>query len=242
MRSTSFMPNNNEGIGNMLTAFATNIPGALATKYSVTPEQILSVVQAHLVWNWFEEVLVIARGWSASLTQDRDALSTGAPGTFDALPTLPTLPPRPLLPSPPSPPDTEAQIEHDFFATFSALVSAIKHNTHYDKADGVLLGIEGTPIPPPSPSVVPTPSAALVSSGQPEITCPKGPFQGFSVFLTRPGQARKLLGLSLTRHYLVTEPLPAPGTAEIWVFEVQYHYHNSPFGQVSQPVSITVRG
>ena len=40
----------------------------------------------------------------------------------------------------------------------------------------------------------------------------------------------------------MAEPLPAAGTAEIWSFVVQYVYQNVPFGQISQPVSITVRG
>ena len=45
----SYMPSTTAGIGAMLTAFATNIPGALATKYNVTPEEIASVTQAQLV-------------------------------------------------------------------------------------------------------------------------------------------------------------------------------------------------
>lgn len=96
--------------------------------------------------------------------------------------------------------------------------------------------------PRPLPSVVPQPTLALVTAGHPEVSCTKGQFQGFNVWLTRPGQAQKFLGLSLGRHYEVAEPLPAPGTAEIWSFVVQYQYQNAPFGQTSQPVTITVRG
>lgn len=43
-------------------------------------------------------------------------------------------------------------------------------------------------------------------------------------------------------HSEVTESLPAAGTAETWSFVVQYVYYNAPFGQMSRPVSITVRG
>lgn len=67
-------------------------------------------------------------------------------------------------------------------------------------------------------------------------------YQGFEVWLTRPGQAQKGLGMSLGRHLEVGEPLPAAGTAEIWSFVVQYVYQNAPFGQMSAPVTITVRG
>ena len=41
---------------------------------------------------------------------------------------------------------------------------------------------------------------------------------------------------------MVEEPLPAPGTAEIWTFEVQYRDQNKPFGQLSQALNLTVRG
>jgi hypothetical protein len=62
------------------------------------------------------------------------------------------------------------------------------------------------------------------------------------VNLTRPGLARKELGFSSARHYLVLGPLPPAGTAELWVFDVQYRYKNVPFGQLSQPFGITVVG
>lgn len=121
-------------------------------------------------------------------------------------------------------------------------MSRIKRNPHYDPADGTLLGIEGSAQPKPRSSVVPVPTVALVTAGHPEVTCTKGQYQGFRVWLTRPGQPQKDLGISLGRHFEVAEPLPAPGTAEIWSFAVQYVYQNAPFGQTSQPVSITVRG
>jgi hypothetical protein len=75
-------------------------------------------------------------------------------------------------------------------------------------------------------------------NGQPELTCKKGPFQGYDIWLRRPGQEPGHIGFSLSRNY--REPPPAPGTAEIWTFEVQYQ--NASFGRKSQPVSLTVRG
>ena len=240
MANRTYMPNTTAGIGAMLNAFASNIPGALATKYGVTAAEIQSVTQAQMVWGWFDDALGIARGWSASLTAQRDALSTGTPGTFDPMPTPAVLPAVANLPG--TNPPTPVQVEHAFFTAFAALVSRIKRNPHYDPADGKLLGIEGAPVPPPSPSVVPVPTVALVTAGHPEVSCTKGVFQGFKVFLTRPGQAQKDLGVSLGRHFEVTEPLPAAGTAEIWSFVVQYVYGNVPFGQMSAPVTVTVRG
>ena len=54
MPNKTYMPTTTAGIGTMLTASASNIPGALATKYSVTADQINSVTQAQLVWTWFD--------------------------------------------------------------------------------------------------------------------------------------------------------------------------------------------
>ena len=235
----SYSRSNNQGINDMLTAFSTNIVGALATKYGVTPEQITRVSQAQKVWDWFEHALVIARGWSSSLTATRQVLSSGAPGETDPMPALPVLPPVPTLPGTPP---TPVVLEHDFFNFFSGLVSGIKKSQHYDPADGKLLGIEGTPVPKPDPSVTPSASVGLSTGGHPTVVCPKGQFQGFDVYATLPGGTRQFLATSLGRKYDVGLPLPAAGTAQIWVFEVQYRYQNQPFGLMSQPVSVTVRG
>ena len=129
-----------------------------------------------------------------------------------------------------------------FFIFFSSLAARIKAHENYDPADGILLGIEGAQIPAPDPATVPVLTGDLFTSGHPELTCVKGPFQGYDAYLTRPGQPRKLIGFSTARRYNVTEPLPAPGVAEIWIFEVQYRYQNQPFGQMSQPLNLTVRG
>ncbi|MDB6174560.1 MAG: hypothetical protein JWL59_3871 [Chthoniobacteraceae bacterium] len=97
-------------------------------------------------------------------------------------------------------------------------------------------------MPPPDPQTVPVLLADFFGNGQPELTCKKGPFQGYDVRLRRPGQETRHIGFSLARNYRVEEPRPTPGTAEIWTFEVQYRYQNAPFGQKSQPLSLTVRG
>jgi hypothetical protein len=182
----------------------------------------------------------VARNWSQSLTSTRDTMLTGAPAAAEPLPGLPPLPAAPQISA--GPPPVLAQLEPGFFTFFSSIVAHIKDATNYDVADGKLLGIEGAEIPTPDPSIVPVVTGDLYTSGHPELTCPKGQFQGYSVFLTRPGQARKNIGFSTTRRFVVEEPLPAAGTAEIWVFEVQYRYQNKPFGQVSQPLNLTVRG
>jgi hypothetical protein len=226
----------------LLVAFDTHIGangGALATKYRLTADQLTRVHQARLVWQWFLDALGVARRWAASLTETRDSMQTGEPGAPEPLPGLPTLPPVPQLD--PGPPSVPAQLEPGFFPFFSDLVAGIKSAENYDPADGVLLGIEGGEIQPPDPQILPLLTGEMVG-GKPELTCRKGDFQGYTVWLARPGQARRQIGFSTARRYVVEEPLPAPGTAEVWVFEVQYRYKDAPFGQVSQPFHLTVRG
>jgi hypothetical protein len=184
--------------------------------------------------------LVLARQWAQSLTGTRAMMETGPAGSSQPLPGGPALPAVPILPGPPSAP---AQLEPGFISFFSGLVARIKSNEDYDVTDGQLLGIEGAEMPVPSgPTTTPQVTGEITSSGEPELTCKKGVFQGYTVWLTRPSQPRKQIGFSSSRHFLVGEPLPAAGTAEIWIFEVQYRYQNEPFGQVSQQLSLTVRG
>ena len=227
----------------MLLAFDTNISaggGALALKYHLTASELTRVHQASLVWGWFQDALVSARSWAQSLTQMRDAMTNAPQGTSLPMPGGPTLPVVPTLPGPPV---TPVLLEPGFFDLFNSLATRIKAAENYDIADGILLKIEGTEIPEPIASdTMPVLTGDIFTSGHPELTCVKGVFQGYQVYLTRPDIARRLIGTSLTRRYNVMEPLPAPGTAEVWTFEVQYLYQNEPFGHVSQPLVLTVRG
>lgn len=238
-----YKPQTADGINTMLTAFNTNINAnskALATKYGVAAADLTRIAQAQLVWAWFMDALGTARQWSASLTQTRDMMETAPPGPTIPLPGGPALP---AVPNVPGVPATPVQLEPGFMRFFTGLVAQIKNRENYDPADGYLLGIEGAEIPAPSaPTTQPVVTGEITTGGEPELTCKKGLFQGFTAFLTRPGAARKNIGFSSSRHFLVTEPLPAPGTAEVWTFEVQYRYQNAPFGQMSQPINLTVRG
>ena len=243
MPKQSYMPTTVDGIGAMLLAFDTNINasgGALATKYGIVAAELKRVTQARLVWGWFQDILGTARDWAQSLTQSRDTMTSAPQDNAGPLPGGPVLPAVPTLPGPP--PAAPALLEPGFFIFFSSLAARIKAHENYDPADGTLLGIEGAQIPAPDPATVPVLTGDLFTSGHPELTCVKGPFQGYDAYLTRPGQPRKLIGFSTARRYNVAEPLPAPGVAEIWIFEVQYRYQNQPFGQMSQPLSLTVRG
>ena len=242
------MPTSDGGIAAMLVAFDTNITAnsnVLATKYLITTSEMNRIRQARYVWQWFIDVLVVGREWPQSLTAKRDGMISSPLGTAVAVPGGPTLPAIPMyvsLTSPGGTPPIPALLEPGFFDFFSGIVARVKDATNYEVADGELLGIEGAEIPAPQPSIVPVVTGDLTHSGCPELTCKKGVFQGYNVWLTRPGQAKKLLGFSMSRHYPCTEPLPAPGLAEVWTFEVQYHYQNAPFGQISQPLELTVRG
>ena len=98
--------------------------------------------------------------------------------------------------------------------------------------------------PQPDPEIVPIVSGSLSASGHPELTCLRGrfQFQGYTVWLTRPGQQRRIVAFPNTRGCVVNEPLPKSGNVEVWTFEVQYRYQNKPFGQISRPLNLTVKG
>lgn len=226
------MPQTADGVAAMLVAFDTNAP-AYATKYLLTAPELARVTSARQSWQWFLDALEVGRNWGQNLTSLRDSMVTGAPAAPVPLPGGPTLPPYPEV----------GELESGFFTFFASLVSRIKTAANYDVADGQQLGIEGAEIPPPDPATnIPVLTGDLYSSGHPELTCRKGQFQGYTVWLTRPGQGKKQTGFATTRRFVVEEPLPAAGTAEVWVFEAQYRYQNAPFGQVSQPLNLTVRG
>ena len=98
--------------------------------------------------------------------------------------------------------------------------------------------------PQPDSAIVPVASASISKNGRPELTCLLAgyEFDGYTVWLTRPRQDRMLIAFPDTREYVVEEPLPGSGFAEVWIFEVQYRYQNKPFGQMSQPLKLTVMG
>lgn len=243
MAQNPYFPTTDGGIGSMLVAFDTNASnGTIATKYSLAVTELNRVRQARYVWQWFADTLEVGRMWVQSVNGKRDLLFSGEPTGTLPLPTAPTLPTGAIYPALPASTPTPAVLEPGFFEFFTSLVAKIKSNQLYDKADGTLLGIEGSVVAPPDPAIIPLLTGDLYHSGHPSLTCKKGVFQGYTVWLTRPNMPRRIIGFSLSRNFEVTEPLPAPGTAEIWTFEVQYKYKDQPFGQMSQPLELTVRG
>ena len=245
MAKTPYLPSTDAGIAAMLAAFdngANANSGALAAKYVITNAELSRVRQARAVWQWFLDSLAVGRDWAQGFTGKRDLLFTGPATGAAPVPLGPTMPVIPsYVPVPPGV-TTPALLEPAFFAFFGSLVTRIKSNQFYDPADGTLLGIEGAAILPPDPATVPVVTGDLFHSGHPGLTCKKGVFDGYTVWLTRPGQAKRMIGFATARHYEVLEPLPAAGLAEIWTFEVQYTYKGAAFGQISQPLELVVRG
>ena len=137
---------------------------------------------------------------------------------------------------------TPSLLDPGFFPWFIGRVGEMKKKSFYEVSDGEALGVEGTTIAPPAANTKPLLTGDVSGSGEPILTCKKGVFQGYEVFLTRPAQAKKSVGFSTGRHFTVTEPLPAAGTAEVWTFEVQYRFQGDPFGLRSDPLPLTVRG
>lgn len=248
MAKTYFLPSTDTGVASTLLTFDTAVTAntaALATKWGMTNADINRIRAAHASFQWFLDSPDVVRDWLQGFNDKRGQMFTGPATGLVALPAGPVLPALPTYVTYTgggAVPPVTAQFDPGFFIWFLDMVQTIKKRANYDPADGQLAGIEGSEKPAPDPSIVPVVTGDLFHSGHPELTCKKGPFQGYSVWLTRPGQPRKELPFSTARRYTVNEPLPAAGTAEIWVFEVQYRYQNAPFGQVSQPMQLVVRG
>lgn len=237
-----WMPSTDAAVAAMLGQFTTNAAadsGALATKYSLSDAELARIAQAAAVTAWFLTNTETLRGRAQQFTQLRGQMDTGSGAAF-AIPTIIQ------LPEPPSHLSagvlTPSLLDPGFFPWFIGRVGELKKSSVYVVSDGEALGIEGTQVAPPSSSTKPLLTGDVSGSGEPILTCKKGVFQGFEVFLTRPGQAKKSVGFSTGRHFTVAEPLPAAGTAEVWTFEVQYRYQGDPFGLRSDPLPLTVRG
>lgn len=242
MKHQSYLPDDEAGVLAVLVALDTNLPGALATKYEVTAEQLFRLKQGRLVYGWFIDALESGRAWSRSLTGDRDRMFDEAPGTAEPLPGGPILPAVPTLVPVGGPPAVPAQLEPGFFEFLGRLVGQIKDSEAYDPSDGTLLKIVGAEVPPPDPAIVPTVEIEVGPSGRPITVVKKTPFQGYTVQVARGAAPYADAGFSSSRKYELPLPLPPAGQAEVWKIRVQYRYKNAPFGQWSQPLEITVRG
>jgi hypothetical protein len=238
MPTQPYLPNDDAGILAVLVALDTNLPGARATKYDATADQLLRLRHGRYAFGWFVSALPVARQWSQSLTDARDSMTAGAPEPLAALPGLPVLPPVPTFGEPP----VTAQLESGFFEFLSRLVQQIKNHDDFDPADGTLLKIVGAAVPPPDAQIVPEPEWELGAGGRPVLIVKKTPFQGYQVWAARGAAPLVDAGFSTTRRFELPLALPAPGQAEVWRVQVQYRYKNEPFGQKSQIIEIPVRG
>ena len=100
-------------------------------------------------------------------------------------------------------------------------------------------------IPPPSPTVVPVLHVDIMTGGHPELSCVKGVFSGLRTCTRRClGGVRTFIGTSFwPGAFNVPTPAAARGARRrCGSSRLQYRYQNAPFGQMSQPVSVTVRG
>lgn len=242
MAHQPYLPKDENGINDLLVALDTNLPGALATKYEVTAEQLFRLHQGRLVYGWFLDSLEGARAWSESMTNARDRMQDDAPGDFDPLPGLPVLAAAPTIVPVGGPPAVPVQLEPGFFDFLGRLVQQIKSSELYDSNDGVLLKIVGAEVAPPAEDIQPTVKHKFAPSGRPVTVVKKTPFQGYDVKVSRGGAPAVAAGFATAREYEIPLALPPAGTAEVWTVQVQYRYRNAPFGQWSQPLEMTVRG
>jgi hypothetical protein len=239
MAQKPYMPEDDEGVYQMLLAFETNIP-PLVSKYGLLSADTLRVRQARLCWRWFLDCLEAGRQWTESVTGKKKMMRSGPPGAAMAMPPGPVLPAVPTIDLGTGP--QPIQFEPDFFIYFGSLVAKIKTSVNYEKADGDLLKIEGAEIPPPSVDTVPVLKVTAGPGGVPQLEVPKGVFDGYDVQF-KIGEGAVQPGMFSTKRKWVHEiTLPPAGTAVVYSYRVQYRYKGQPFGQYSPWVSISVRG
>ena len=223
----------------MLASFDDNVD-ALAVKYSLLSAEVLRTRQARMCWRYMLDEVTLAKEWSQSVVEKKDMLRDGPVGPAQAMPTGPMIPAVPTIDLGLGP--VPIKWEPGFFVFFSNLVERIKANPVYDKADGVLLAIEGAEIPAPDPSVVPPLEVTTGTGGFPQLEAPKGQFDGFDFWFAIDGGAEQPGTFSTKRRYIHQLPLPPAGQSVLVTYRAQYRFKGAPFGQKSLPVSISVRG
>jgi hypothetical protein len=239
MAQKPYMPEDDEGIYQMLLAFDTNI-GPLIGKYGLLSADALRVKQARLCWRWFLDCLEAGRQWTESVTAKKKMMRSGPPGAAMNMPPGPVLPAVPTIDLGTGP--QPIKFEPDFFIYFGSLVAKIKTSVNYEKADGDLLGIEGAEIPPPSVDTVPELKVTPGPGGKPQLEVPKGVFDGYD-FQFKIGEGAVQSGTFSTKRKFVHDiTLPPAGTAVVYSYCARYRYKGQAFGQHSPWVSISVRG
>lgn len=240
MAKQNWFPKKESDRRTLLNNLADKLPGAYATKYGITTDELTTLGNFRLWFIWILDVLEAIRQKAQGYTGFRDALAYGK-GTATGPLTLPPALALPAVPSTGSPPVMITPLADGWKFTAS-LVNRIKGHAAYTEADGQDLGIIGAEEQAADPATTkPTLKLVRVAGGQIEVQWKKSGFTGVRIEVDRGNGTWVFLAIDTEPHYTDTLAL-APGTSAIWKYRAIYLEGDQPFGQWSDTVQIAVQG
>jgi hypothetical protein len=139
------------------------------------------------------------------------------------------------------PPTVPATVDYGCVNRIFAYISdEIRDAPGYTAAIGEDLGIEGSPVPPPSPTVSPDLGARETSGGKLEVLWKKGEFEGIKLEFDL-GTAGIKTDIDLRPNYTLNW-LPPIGTSVIIRYRAIYLRSGEEYGNWSDWVSYTLTG
>ena len=215
-----------------------SITSTLITKYSLASADITYLQNAELVLNYLIELKTVADTWAQSITDKKDGMLSLPQGTTLVLPSDPVLPAPPVGDG-----GATINIACGLDAIVARIAAQIKRSPTYDTADGEMLGIEGSEVPPPDPATTkPTLTAKIVTDGAPELRVKLSPFSSWELWADFGTGTFAMVQVALHSKVLCNHALPAAGQSAVWKFKAIYREGNSHFGQFSDVVQVTVSG
>jgi hypothetical protein len=250
MAKESFTPTTDPTRQTWLNNIANKI-GTYAMKYNISAAEQADVIAVAAYFAYWNNYISQMREYVLKLTAYKNEIRDGvaAGGSPSVEPTIPVFLPPPTAPSPGG------------FKRVVDLGNSIKKKTVYTVADGQDMGLEGSEVIPPNPATLtPVLKVAISTGGFPLIKWDK-PAGVAGIHLYRkigsgstptpgmpspggptPASGYVYLASDTEPDYLDTSALPASGQSEQRSYVAIYFDNDSPFGQWSAEVKITVTG
>ncbi len=240
MAKQNWFPKKESDRRTLLNNLADKLPGAYATKYGITTDELAMLNNFRLWFNWTLDVLEYIRQKAQGYTGFRDAVGYGKGTATGAL-----IPPQgftlPAQPSSGTPPVVITPLANGWLFTAS-LVNRIKGHAAYADADGQDLGIIGAEEQSADPATTkPDLKLVRVAGGHIEVQWKKGGFTGVRIEVDRGNGQWVFLAIDTVPHYVDTLTL-APGTSAIWKYRAIYLDGDEPFGLWSDTAQIAAQG
>lgn len=223
-----FIPNKDDKKGLWIHNFQSKLP-TYKTKYNRTSAETDDMTKSSLYFNYWLNVLKVIDTFKQGVTAFKNELRDGIPAGATALsePVLPTLDPPP------------AAVDPGIFPRASSIGASIKKHKDYVISEGEDMGLEGAELDPPD-LVNSKPEIKLVLiAGRPVVMWKKLGYDALYIEVDR-GSGYAFLAIDTEPDYVDTFALPpAPQT---WKYRAYYRLGDDNIGQLSDEVSIMVKG